>query len=279
MRFRAAVGLQADEAWVHAVAANPLAQIGSETYEIPLLPTELAYLRSRSGLNEEKLAFGQTYGATFPDGFAGAAIDSSAGDRLVLLYTIGVAAHQNRLGLMPPQLRTDVRPATWTLVELQGFQSRIASNTAIDPRIKVYGADIDILANRVIVNFSAPTKELGDVLLSSYGSTGWLVPRWFGPTEPVDRPVGILLLTVVTAQGVPVPNLQCRYTSLDPTAPGDGGADTSDAGECRFTSIVAGRYRIDILEPDERVDRILKSMEVVVAAGTTNDVRIVVDWP
>jgi hypothetical protein len=73
IKFRTAVGLRADEAWVREVAGNPASRGGSDTYEIPLLPSEVAFLLDRNRRIEDAHAFGASYGAAFPDGFAGEA--------------------------------------------------------------------------------------------------------------------------------------------------------------------------------------------------------------
>lgn len=277
MRFRRGVGLRADEEWVRTVAANPAAVAGLETYEIPLLPEEVAFLQGRLGRIEDALAFAESYAAEFPNGYAGAAIDTEEGDRLVLMYTRDVEFHRLRLGLTPEDVRPEVRLATWTLDELKQFQSRVNAAAAPDPRIKLFGADIDILANRVKVNYGAARRDLGEALPEWFGSTGWLVPRWLGPVEPDHRPVGALVVTVVDGAGVPLSDLPCRYTSADPNFAAEGGGDTSPVGRCHFEDVPAGTYRIDILEADERVERLLKSVEVEVAAGTTREVTVVIE--
>lgn len=277
MTFRRAVGLQADEAWVRAVAANPAAIVGLQTYGIPMLPEEVVELERRLARIDDALAFGNSYGAEFPDGFGGAAIDPRAGFRLVLLYTKDVDLHRQRLGGMPSPLRPEVRQAHWTIAELEEFRANVTSATNSVSGIKIYGAAIDTLANRVIVTFGAADPELGGQLLGLFGSTGWLVPSWAGPIEAVDRPVGALLITVVDESGQPSSGLPCRYTSMEASNAAEGGGDTTDAGQCRFTQVPAGRYRIDILEADELVDRLLASVEIDVVGGETRSVPITIE--
>lgn len=273
IKFRTAVGLRADEAWVREVAANPASRAGSDMYEIPLLPDEIAFLQDRNQRIEDAHAFGASYGAQFPDGFAGAAIDTENGDRLVLLYTKDVELHRLRLTVMPTEFRPEIRQAAWTLGQLTLFQTMVNADTAPDPRIRIYGADIDILANHVRVNYSSNTRKLGDALIKRFNSTGWLFPVWLGPLDR-EGPVGALRIQVVDYSGVARTGLTCRFVSLDPDIGGGGGADTNPAGECLFEEMPTGPYRIDILSRDEQVERVLKSVEAEVAAGEAQVIRV-----
>jgi hypothetical protein len=65
-------------------------------------------------------------------------------------------------------------------------------------------------------------------------------------------------------------------TSLDPDNGADGGGTTSSRGECHLDSLPVGQYRVDVLEADEVVDRLLQSVETEVTAGETRLLRIVV---
>ncbi len=281
MEFRRKVGLRADEAWVRAVAENPASQVGTESYEIPLMPQEYEDLQSRLDRREDALSFGRSYAQTFPDGFAGVAIDPAAGDRLVLMYAKDVDVHQDRIdGLFPNALRPEVRTATSTLSELLTARSAIeegtALDTALDPAITLYEVRIDILANRVVIDFGGPSPEAGEAAFRRFGSNRLIALRWFGPTEPVDRPVGGLLVTVVNAAGDAVAGYPCRYMSLDSAVPADGGGSTSDRGQCRWLRVPAVVYRLVILEPDEQVDRIVATETVEVVAGGIREVSIVI---
>jgi hypothetical protein len=279
IRFRTAVGLRSDEAWVRAVSANPAAKAGSDAYEIPLLPEEVVYLQGRMDRLDDARSFGQSYGAAFPEGFGGYAIDTKLGDRLVLMYTKDVDLHRLRVSMLQASTRPDVRQAMWTLKELEQFKALVEADRAPDPRIKILGADIDILSNRLRVNYTGTSMALGDTLVTRFGSTGWLVLRWLGPFEPGNRPVGALVVSVVGTNGEPISDLPCRYTSLDPDIRGEGGATTSPSGECRFDDVPVGVYRVDVLDRDEVVDRLLTSVEVDIAEGDTKVVRLVVTMP
>ena len=259
------------------MAANPASFAGLETYGIPMLPEEVAELERRLARVDDLLAFAETYATEFPDGFAGAAVDPTAGYRLVILYTQDLDLHRQRLSGIPEPLRPDVRQATWTLAELQDFESNIPVSTIVAPGIKVWRATIDTLANRVVVGFGAADPVRGDELPALFSSTGWLLPHWDGPFEPVDLPLGGLLITVVDGQGEPLIDLPCWYTSLNPAVGVDGGGDTREGGHCLFANLPMGPYRIDILEADELVDRFLKSVEVTVVGGKTIEVTIVID--
>lgn len=273
--FRSAVGLRADEAWVREVANNPASRAGSDAYEIPLLPREVVYLDGRNQRIEDSQAFGASYGATFPDGFAGAAIDTDNGDRLVLLYTRDLESHRLRLSVMSAARRPEIRKAIWTLEELTSFQAMVNADAAPDPRIRTYGADVDVLANHIRVNYSSNSRKLGDALVTRFNSTGWLVPVWLGPLDR-EGPVGALRIQVVDALGMPKFDLPCRYVSLDPDIGGGDGGDTNPAGECSFEAVPIGPYRIDILDRDEQVESVLKSVVTEVVPWETRLVRVVI---
>jgi hypothetical protein len=53
------------------------------------------------------------------------------------------------------------------------------------------------------------------------------------------------------------------------------GGDTNSKGECFFQGVPIGPYRVDILDRDEQVERLLKSVETEVVADETNIVRVV----
>ena len=271
--FRTAVGLRADEAWVREVAANPASVAGSDTYEIPLLPEEVAFLQGRNQRIEDAQAFGASYAATYPRGFGGAAIDTANGDRLVLQYTTDVALHRLRLTVMPTDIRPEVREAAWTLEQLAEFQAIVNGDTATDPRIKIYGADIDILANHVRVNYIANDRNLGNTLAARFNSTGWLFPVWQGPLD-AEGPTGALQIQLVDRSGAPRSGLSCRYVSLDPKVGAGGGVDADALGQCRLEGLPIGPYRIDVLSGDEQVDRVLTSVEAAVVASETQTIRL-----
>src|SRR5262245_38632549 len=75
--FRARYGLRDDEAWILAVANNPDADIGLDEFGVPLMPAELAELRSRR-TDRDLLAQIKTYGTMFPESFAGVYVDQRA---------------------------------------------------------------------------------------------------------------------------------------------------------------------------------------------------------
>jgi hypothetical protein len=275
IKFRTAVGLRADETWVREVAANPASRAGSDAYEIPLLPMEVAFLQDRNQRIEDAHAFGASYGAAFPDGFAGEAIDTEHGDRLVLLYTKDVELHQLRMAVMPPASRPEVRRAKWTLDELTDFQWLVTGGAGADPRIRFYSADIDVLQNHLRVNFSSNRRSVGDDLIKRFNSTGWLLPVWLGRLDPWNGPFGSLRIRVVDRDGAPKVDLPCRYTALDPDMDAANGGDTNSKGECFFQGVPIGPYRVDILDRDEQVERLLKSVETEVVADETNIVRVV----
>ncbi len=275
IEFRTAVGLRADEAWVREVAANPASKVGSDAYEIPLLPDEVAFLEGRMQRIDDAKAFGESYAAEFPDGFAGAAIDSKRGDRLVLLYTKDVEIHQARLAVLAPAVRPEVRRATWTLEELTQFRSRIQADGTEDPRIKVYVPQVDILANRVLLDYRSDTRGLGDTLLSRFSSTGWLVVRWYGRLHPWDGPVGAIRLRVVDADGDPMVDFPCQFGTLNPDLGVEGGGGSTDSsGECLFEDLPIGPWEVTVLGRDEQVQRVLTSVETEVRAETTTVVRV-----
>jgi hypothetical protein len=104
--------------------------------------------------------------------------------------------------------------------------------------------------------------------------TGAVLPVWLGRLDSGNGPFGSLRIQVIDGAGVAQSDLPCRYTALDPDHNEAGGGDTNRAGECFFENVPIGPYRIDILDRDEQVDRLLKSVEAEVVADETQTVRV-----
>lgn len=172
-------GLRADEAWVRAVADDPDALV-PEQYGIPFMPDELADLMSRRWPNSLIVQL-RAYGEEFPDDFATAYINQKASGAVVE-FKANLERHRAALAALPLDGLVEVRQATWSLKDLEGFLEEVKSEQAwieptgarwVDP--VVYELD-----NVVVIRYEGP-RGLENVIEAHFGSPSWLQARWEGP--------------------------------------------------------------------------------------------------
>jgi hypothetical protein len=178
IEFRERYGLRADEAWVRAVAGDPDAVVPAQ-YGIQLMPEELADLMSRRWPNSLIVQL-RAYGEEFPDDFATAYIDQKASGA-VIEFKANLERHRAALAALPLDGPVEVRQATWSLKELQGFLRQVKAEQAwiestgaryVDPLVME-------LDNVVVIRFEGP-PGLEDVIEAHFGNPHWLQARWQG---------------------------------------------------------------------------------------------------
>lgn len=177
--IREQYGLRADEAWVRAVADDPAALV-PEQYGIPFMPDELADLMSRRWPNSLITQL-RAYGQEFPDDFATAYINQKASGAVVE-FKQNLERHRAALAALPLDGPIEVRQASWSLKELEGFLEQVKAEQAwiestgarwVDPVL--YELD-----NAVVIRYEGP-RGLENLIEGHFGTPGWLQARWEGP--------------------------------------------------------------------------------------------------
>jgi hypothetical protein len=177
--IREQYGLRADEAWVRAVADDPAALV-PEQYGIPLMPDELADLMSRRWPNS---LIGQlrAYGQEFPDDFATAYINQKASG-VVVEFKANLGRHRAALAALPLDGPLEVRQATWSLRELEGFLEEVRAEQAWIESTGARWVDTVLyeLENAVVIRYEGP-RGLENLIEGHFGNPTWLQARWEGP--------------------------------------------------------------------------------------------------
>ena len=170
MRERAAFGLQADEAWVRAVARNPNAR--TDLIGIPMLPVEELEFQAR----QEKLLgtarVVQGYTDEHADQVAGLFIDQD--HRLVVvLVTADVETHRAAIdALLPDGAPVDVRLARYTRAELETLLERVVNDSAWFKAIGAafVEASLDEMQNRVVLEISSANAAAPGLIAAHFGA-------------------------------------------------------------------------------------------------------------
>lgn len=179
IEMREQYGLRADEAWVRAVADDPEALV-PEQYGIPFMPDELADLMSRRWPNSLITQL-RAYGQEFPDDFATAYINQKASGAVVE-FKANLERHRAALAALSLDGPVDVRQATWSLKELEGFLEQVkAEQTWIESTgARLVDPVIAELDNVVVIRYEGP-PGLENLIEGHFGSPRWLQARWEGP--------------------------------------------------------------------------------------------------
>jgi hypothetical protein len=243
-RFREEFGLRADDAWIHAVAADPAAEEGRLTFGVPLLPFERADLFSRPQSDDVVRTF-DTYGRAFPDDWAGQFFDQQAGGIQVIAFKNNVDRHRMALEELLPGFAFEVREVAWSRRDLEAFVDEIEADTAWfeDIEARFYTADASALDVRISFYGDPAAAEL---IAAHYGNPAWLTTKHMGPL-PWEGPRGDLVIHVINAEGRPVKGLYCLPRAVDPLIDGGEAYSITDVdGQCIIKRLAATSYRVDI---------------------------------
>lgn len=187
MRFRKEFGLDDSLDHVMRVQRDPSAVMD---YGVPLLPSEVAMIESRSTLAEQVMPTIEAYGAARPREFAGAYLDQEREGVVVTLWTDSLDEHVGGLwaelwdaGVAAP-IRFEL--AEHTVVELEELQSQITAD--IDDwraaGIDLTAVLLDTENNELEVGIAPGQEGAADRLLQEYGA-GWIrVSEIEGGTAP-----------------------------------------------------------------------------------------------
>lgn len=280
-RFRDRYGLRADDVWIRAVAADPLAQQGIVDYGVPLMPFERLDLEHRR-TDIDLLRQINDYGSLFAGSFAGAYVDQRASQAFVASFKDDADRHRAALAnLLPAGARVDVRDVNWSKKELEDFVAVVEAEQAWFETIGVQylTADRGISEDFVSVDFLGPEAAI-PVIEEHFGNPTWLEAERQGPL-PWTGPRGNLVIVVVDRDGKPVPRLWCEFIPEDPDAT-DGGEDifgTGKDGRCSIPNLPAVAYRIVLhrFVDNDHYEPIKRFRVVLAPRGTTH--RVVVRTP
>jgi hypothetical protein len=280
IRFRRAFGLREDDAWISAVAANPLSEVGRQEFGVPLLPFELQDLLDRTAADPEVVHVIESYGAAKPADWAGLFVDQKAGGVIVAQFRDHLDDHRAAIDrLLSARAHVEVRKVDWSLNELHAFALVVETDGLWFETVAahLYAADVLEMGNVVRVRYDGDPEAV-DVIVDHFGSPSWLQVKWQGPL-PWTGPVGGLIVTAVDIRGRPVSGLGCDFEPDDRTAVfwTDDLYFTRENGQCGFpTGLPAVEWRIEI---EARDGEILGSAHTRVAPGLTTTITIEVPVP
>lgn len=259
LRFRATFGLRSDEAWIRAVYDDPASDDG-ETFGVPLLPAEVSRVTAAQAAANATSDLVAAYGATIPDDWAGMFVDQQTGGTVVARFSANVAEHRAALlALLPAGAKIEVRSATWTNAELQGFIARVEQERAWFPTIgtELFTVEIGGLDNlgAIDVRFDGPKAAAG-AIEAHFGNPPWLRAVWNGPGEWTGAR-GDLEIVTTDAAGDPVPLLEIDVHSEDERVDASGGVGrgTDERGYVLLRNYPAVVYLVRAFKRvgDERV--------------------------
>jgi hypothetical protein len=284
IRFRTSVGLRSDEPWILIVAADPASRAGAAAYGTPLTPAEKAELDARSRSAEALSGVVELYGSEHRDEWAGAFLDHTTGS-FVTRFTGSLDEHEAALRrLIHPDARLEVRPAAWSLAELERRRhavDRDAEQWLRTIRAWPAGSGVDVVANRVQLDISSRNPDAPALAIARFDGDGWLLVR----SDGIGRWEGLLgtaIIYAVTRSGQPARWLDCVLTPDDPAAWLGGVAyGTGDRGSCPIEGIAATGYLVElkIRRGDTEDWVVIGHGRVVVPPNGTGVATIEVDIP
>ena len=170
MRFRGEVGLQADEAHVRAVQADPANEPGMPANSVRLEPGELSAMRLRTAVEQASDAIDE-YGGQHADEFAELYVDPQA------IVHVGFTANQAQhlaaiRALFAFPDRVQVFTAQRNRAQLQALIDRIEADDAalLADGIDVTVANEAVQTNDVEVGVPAPSAAIQQTLTQRYGA-------------------------------------------------------------------------------------------------------------
>ena len=264
--------MRADDAWIHAVAADPASEEGRLTFGVPLLPFERADLFSRPQSEEVVRTFDR-YGRAFPDDWAGQFLDQQAGGVHVIAFKNNVDRHRAALEKLLPGFAFEVRDVAWSRQDLEAFVDEIEADTAWfeNIRARFYTAHASILDVRISYYGDPAAAEL---ITAHYGNPAWLTTKYMGPL-PWDGPRGDLVIHVIDDNGDPVHGLYCYPRVVDPLVDGEEAYGITNAdGQCIIKRLPATSYRVEIEKHGGGDPILLASGLVTIVPGSATLVEI-----
>lgn len=248
IRFRLAYGLRADVAWVVEVARDPKADQG--VFDVPLMPAEVEQVFELASDAEALAPLVERHGRGLP-GFGGVWLELP---RVGIGFTEGVAERRAEVADLFGE-RVFVREVRFTLAQLEDFAEMLEAERDWFANVGVQLTNTDVVkeANQVLLWIREGPYPLAEQQIREhFDDTGWLAFRYQRP-PPWAGPLGDLQVTVVDAQGRPVP-VYCLILAHDPRVMQEEFLFVED-GKCFFEGLPAVEWKL-------RVDDELRSVQV-----------------
>ncbi len=282
MTERRGFGLRSDEAWVRAVAANPLARI--QMLDFPMLPQEEVEFQGRQQAFDRVTGMAQRYAAEHPDQFAGLFVDQV--HRLVVVrFTGDVETHRaGILKLLPGGGPLDVRLARFSSADLEALAERITQDLdwfrSIDAAFT--SAGLDEINNQVELGISTANAAAPGLILEHFGVPPEELSITSDGTGVQLQPRGKVRIRVTKADGSP-PGPNEYMLAWEPDRPGAGAGDCgSEVGQGIPPNgrvelpCAPGGWTIKVQTPDAAGWHDIGSAHAVVPPGLAVDLAITI---
>ncbi len=245
IRFRTAMGLQADPQWVASVAADPRSRVGITEWGLPLLPNEVAALQARRPPPADANAILRDYGSAYAVQWGGYVAAANGG--FVALVTGDEAAHRQRLSALLAGVPVSTRRVAYSLVSLHSFADAVRRQASSFPAFGalLFGVDVLDADNAVRLSLTGD-KDAEPGIRRWLGDPGWLRVTW---VETGWRGgVGSAEVRIVSPAGSLPSMLECRAVSADASVPVDIVMRASADGTCSFAALPAVRLSFVVSE-------------------------------
>lgn len=280
-RFRETFGLRSDDAWIRAVAADPLSAPGLAAYGVPLTPEEVVELDRRQRESQPVARTIQEYSESFPTQAAGVYIDQANAALVVALFTADIDLHREAIQrLVNPAARFEVRQVRWSLQQLTEISERVGSDlswlTTIDAAYR--GDGVDVQGNVVVLQISSTNPAAGELVRAHYGLAVDQL-RVESDGREANPPHGTLLIKAVEPDGRPADDLECYLVYRDEPTLGSEELGSIHNGTCGPYELPVGHYSVELKRRVDLSLTIAGSAPVEVSAGQTTTVEVVVHPP
>jgi len=249
MRVRAAVGLDATEATVRELLADPTTVWRDGV--IPMSPEEALIWDARVDNQAKAEAAIRGYGQRFPEEWSGLYIEPDG--TAVALFTDNLQEHRAGIAqlFVPGTVRYEVRSARWSLAQLDSVYRRLSQAWFEERGIRFRGGEILIRENIVAVDLEIPEPRPGIDLEVAEGldAVGLLLVRAV-VRAPWTGGYGSVTVLIVDQLGQPVPEAHCALTPFDPSVVLNDSVSFMTSGEdgtCNAERAQATTYRLEIL--------------------------------
>jgi hypothetical protein len=276
-RFRNDYGLRADEAWIVAVRAHPLAS--SREFGVPLLPHEIAELEQRARNAEAVAPVVREYGREHADAFGGLYIDQQQSGGVVGLFTADLAAHEAAIrAQLHPAGRFATRQVRFTEVALEALNERVLADLDwFDAAgMSFRYMEIDIPDNSVSLGIWSEDPTAADRVRARF-QAGDMMEIWWDQDALVLLPRGALRGRVIDQDGNPVADLEIEAIGDIGDAEPDWGVGygTNEDGRFEIPRLAAMGWEIRAVDaqPGEG-RRVVGSTHVVMTGNTATEIVI-----
>ena len=278
IRFRQSLGLNADEAYVREVAADPTSAAGVTEFGVPVTSAELNDLRQRRARSNAIVPLVMAYGAKHREDFAGVYIDERHGGLIVAQFVGHLTEHDQALrsAIGQPAL-LELVPAQFSSDQLSQFMRTVSSDlgwmTTIPARRTALG--ISLAENSLKMEVSSPHPNASALILAHFGHPTWLSVVSDGTGRDLLQ-AGRVVVNVFGPNGRPVKGARCIFIpdwNGGPADPFEGNWETDARGRC-VVDLQATGYWVRIESFEEGRNEVLAIERAVVLPGEATSLAI-----